>query len=93
MGSIVSKFWESFSTAIAAVIVGLALAIFGLGCTVTTKNNGQWRLTFGTQFGVETTSAQTAPEPSTVGVDFPSLEEWIKRPPPPEPAPPPSDGQ
>ena len=86
-------------------LLGLIIAVLtaaGLGCTLTTTNNGKWQATLGTSLTIETTATKTTGDehPAKVNMDFPSLEEWIRDtgddemgPPEPEPTPAPEPAE
>ena len=85
-----------FQTWLTEFMVGILTAVLGLtavGCTISTKNRGDWQLTFGSQVGFSTQADSS--NPASVSTDFPSLEEWFKAkaageidgPPAPEPEP------
>lgn len=63
------------------------------GCSITTKNQGETGIRYGTEITFFHRAAQTAPEPAEIKSDAPSLEHWlfdpkpIEGPPAPEPTP------
>ena len=57
---------------------GGCLALGASGCTLTTRNNAEWMLTYGGQIGVRSTASDTNADAS-VNTEFPALEEWIKK--------------
>lgn len=69
----------------AAILVTLCLALGGClilgaaltGCTITTKNQGEMGLRYGTEITFFSRAAQTAPEPATISTDVPGLLEWL----------------
>lgn len=75
--------WQGVFGHLSNWLLGLILAALtaaGLGCTLTTTNQGKWQATLGTSLTIETTATKTTGDehPAKVNMDFPSLEEWIR---------------
>ena len=47
------------------------------GCSITTKNQGETGIRYGTEITFFHRAAQTAPEPAEIKTDAPSLEHWL----------------
>jgi hypothetical protein len=65
-------------------MIGLLLPLLlfggclGTGCTVRLLNQGEVGFAISTEWKLIHRAAQTAPQPSESGVDFPALEDWIR---------------
>ena len=55
------------------------------GCQITTKNQGETGIRYGTEITFFSRAAQTAPEEATIKSEAPALVDWLFR--KPEPAP------
>lgn len=63
----------------AAILLGVFACWAAIaGCTITTKNQGETGVRYGTEITFFHRAAQTAPEPAMIRTEVPSLEEWIR---------------
>lgn len=61
---------------IPAILLAYAASCLNSGCTLRTKDNAEWQLTFGSQIGISSKSSETK-SCAEVTTEFPSLEALI----------------
>ena len=71
---------------IGGIVTVVVWAAFGallgwavMGCTITTTNQGEAGIRYGTEITFFSRAAQTAPQSAVIETSVPSLEEWLLR--------------
>ena len=67
------------------VLGGCLCLCMATGCQITTKNQGETGIRYGTEITFFSRAAQTSPEEATIKSEAPALVDWLFRKPEPKP--------